>query len=109
MNVSRPQTLLEQMRRIDQFLQDRLHLQLHPDKTVLQRVDQGANFLGYIVFPHYRHVRERTLRALRRRIHFFNYLLDPARYPHGSNPLRGTWVQWLALHQLTPPVCWWSR
>lgn len=99
-----PQTLLEQMHRIDHFLQDRLHLRLHPDKTVLQRVDQGANFLGYIVFPHYRYVRERTLRALRSRIHFFNYLLDPARYPHGAKPLRGTWVQWLALHELQPPI-----
>lgn len=99
-----PKELLEQMRRINQFLQDRLQLQLHPDKTVLQRVDQGANFLGYIVFPHYRYVRERTLRALRSRIYFFNYLLDPARYPHGAKPQRGSWVQWLALHQLAPPV-----
>jgi hypothetical protein len=99
-----PRNLLEQMRLINQFLQDRLQLQLHPDKTVLQRVDQGANFLGYIVFPHYRYVRERTLRALRSRIYFFNYLLDPARYPHSSKPQRGTWMQWLALHQLTPPI-----
>jgi hypothetical protein len=99
-----PKKLLEQMRRINQFLEDRLQLQLHPDKTVLQRVDQGANFLGYIVFPHYRYVRERTLRALRSRIYFFNYLLEPTRYPHGSKPQRGTWVQWLALHQLAPPL-----
>ncbi len=99
-----PRTLLEQMRRIDRFLQERLQLRLHPDKTVLQRVDQGANFLGYIVFPHYRYVRERTLRALRSRIHFFNALFDPACYPQGSRPQRGTWVQWLTLHQLTPPL-----
>lgn len=99
-----PKELLEQMRRINQFLEERLQLQLHPDKTVLQRVDQGANFLGYIVFPHYRYVRERTLRALRSRIHFFNYLLDPARYPQGAKPQRGAWVQWLELHQLTPPL-----
>jgi hypothetical protein len=44
------------------------------------------------------------LRALRSRIYFFNYLLEPTRYPHGSKPQRGTWVQWLALHQLAPPL-----
>ncbi len=99
-----PKKLLEQMRQINQFLEDHLQLQLHPNKTVLQCVDQGANFLGYIVFPHYRYVRERTLRTLRSRIYFFNYLLDPAHYPHGAKPQRGAWVQWLALHQLTPPL-----
>ena len=99
-----PQTLLAQMRQINQFLGDTLQLQLHPDKTVLQRVGQGANFLGYITFPHHSYVRERTLRALRHRIQFFNHLLDPAKYPHGATPLRGTWAQWLALHQLTPPL-----
>jgi hypothetical protein len=99
-----PKKLLEQMRQINQFLKEHLQLQLHPDKTVLQRVDQGANFLGFIVFPHYRYVRERTLRALRSRIYFFNYLFDPVRFPHGSKPHRGTWPQWLALHQLAPPL-----
>lgn len=99
-----PKKLLEQMRQINQFLGDTLHLQLHPDKTIVQRVDQGANFLGYIAFPHYRYVRERTLRALRQRLYFFNHLLDPAKYPQRTVPLRGTWAQWLALHELTPPL-----
>ena len=99
-----PKKLLEQMRQIDQFLGDSLQLQLHPDKTVLQRVDQGANFLGYIAFPHHTYVRERSLRALRQRLYFFNHLLDPAHYPHRAMPQRGTWAQWLALHQLAPPL-----
>jgi hypothetical protein len=99
-----PRKLLEQMRRINEFLGERLQLQLHPDKTVLQRVDQGANFLGYIAFPHHAYVRERSLRALRKRIHFFNHLLDPGHSPHRSLPERGTWAQWLALHQLVPPL-----
>lgn len=96
--------LLDQKRRINDFLGERLGLALHPDKTILQRVDQGANFLGYIVFPHHAYVRERTLRALNKRIHFFNHLLDPARFPHRSLPERGTWAKWLALHELTPPL-----
>ena len=99
-----PKVLLGQMRQINQFLADTLHLQLHPNKTVLQRVDQGANFLGYITFPHHCYVRERTLRALRQRLQFFNHLLDPAHTPQCTLPLRGTWAQWLALHQLTPPL-----
>jgi hypothetical protein len=99
-----PKQLRIYMHQIDQFLKTHLQLQLHPDKTVLQRVDQGANFLGYIVFPHYLYVRERTLRALRSRIYYFNYLLDPAHFPYVAKPHRGSWPQWLALHNLAPPV-----
>ncbi len=99
-----PQKLLLQMHDINQFLLDTLQLQLHPDKTILQRVDQGANFLGYIAFAHHSYVRDRTLRALRKRIYFFNHLLNPVQYPHRQILQHGAWWQWLALHQLTPPL-----
>ncbi len=99
-----PEKLLEQMQQINQFLMGRLQLQLHPHKTVLQKVTQGSNFLGYIVFPHHRYIRERTLRALKKRIYFFSGLLDPVRYPSHGMPTGGSWAKWLALHQLHPPL-----
>lgn len=99
-----PQVLIAQMREIDRFLMDHLRLSLHANKTVLQRVERGTNFLGYIVYPHHRYIRRRTLRALRKRIYFFNGLLDPAHYPHQSMPLRGSWALWLVLHQLRAPL-----
>ncbi|MDH6153746.1 RNA-directed DNA polymerase [Polynucleobacter sphagniphilus] len=99
-----PEKLLEQMQQINQFLMDRLQLQLHPHKTVLQKVTQGSNFLGYIVLPHHRYIRERTLRALKKRIYFFSGLLDPVRYPSHGMPTGGSWAKWLALHQLHPPL-----
>lgn len=84
------QTLIAQQRAIDDFLHKHLHLQLNPNKTVLQRVNQGANFLSYIVFPHHCYIRDRTLRALRQRIYFFNHLLDPKHYPHVPRSARGS-------------------
>jgi len=98
------ETLLEQKKRIHQFLGSHLHLQLHPNKTILQKVAQGANFLGYIVYPHHCYIRERTLRALKKRIYFFSSLLDPVRYPSHGMPTGGSWAKWLALHQLHPPL-----
>jgi len=99
-----PQILLGQMRQIDQFLAEHLTLQLHPNKTVLQRVNQGANFLGYIVYPHHCYIRQRTLRTLRKCIYFFNGLLDPVHYPCHTMPVNGSWAKWLSLHQLHPPL-----
>jgi retron-type reverse transcriptase len=36
------------------FLRDRLNLALHPDKTFLQTIASGVDFLGWIHFPYHR-------------------------------------------------------
>jgi RNA-directed DNA polymerase len=46
---------------IDRFLPDRLHLQLNPAKTVLQRVDRGIDFVGHVLKPWRRTTRRKTL------------------------------------------------
>ncbi len=46
-----PQTLLSWKTRIEQFLMQRLKLELHHHKTVLHRYHQGVDLLGTIVFP----------------------------------------------------------
>jgi hypothetical protein len=84
---------------IECFLRERLALTLHPRKTVIQRCKQGADFLGAIVHPGHRLSRQRTVRALRRRISWFNQLLgSPSHLPP---PLSGHWHRWLANH---PPL-----
>ncbi len=91
-----PQTLLGWRARIESFLAERLRLELHPHKSVLQRANQGIDFLGSIIHPHHRLTRQRTVRALRRRLRDFQAMLDPGRT---APPPGGAWQRWLADHQ----------
>ena len=64
----------------------KLLLGLHPNKTILQPAKNGINFLGYVVRKDYTLVRKRTVKALKRRLYFFNHLLDPITYPFSNSP-----------------------
>lgn len=50
--------------KITYFLNNKLKLELHPNKIVIRKLKQGIDFLGYIVFPHYRLVRTKTRRRI---------------------------------------------
>ena len=50
------------------FLQDTLHLRLHPKKISLKKFTQGIDFLGYVLFPHYTRVRTKTKKRLKKRL-----------------------------------------
>ena len=97
------ETLQQWQAQISDFLQERLHLQLHPHKQVLQRANQGIDFLGYIVHPHHCLARQRGVRALRRRIAWFKYLLFPATERPVPQPPSASWQRWLANHAVTLP------
>ena len=62
-----PQQLLAWRSAIAEFLAKNLQLELKP-KYALSRVHSGADFLGYIVRPHYLQVRRRVLGNLRARL-----------------------------------------
>ena len=49
-----------------------------------------------MVYPHHRLIRQRTVRALRRRIAWFCHLLAPAENPWATPPMSGEWRKWLA-------------
>ncbi len=57
---------------IIKFLGEKLYLKIHEEKTIIKKVNQGIDFLGYIVFPHHRLLRTKTkkriLRKLRKRV-----------------------------------------
>lgn len=93
-----PQTLIRWKTEIDSFLAQRLGLQLHPHKTVLQRCNQGIDFLGTIVFPSHKLIRQRSVRALRRRLTWFKWLVSPHTEPVVPQPPMGTWQRWLDNH-----------
>lgn len=58
--------------KIDVFLQKKLNLALHPEKTVLKPVKTGINFVGYIVKPQYTLVRNRTVKKFKNKLWKFN-------------------------------------
>ena len=89
---------------IDDFLNERLHLKLHPKKTVIQPLHRGCDFLGYVVRPQYRLVRQRSVRAFKKRLYFFNHLLDPAAYPHYNAPPNHKFAKYVMQKSISPPL-----
>ena len=60
--------LTDMLSQIEKFLQDELHLQLHPDKVSIQTVASGVDFLGWVYFPDHRVLRTTTKKRMFRRI-----------------------------------------
>jgi len=51
---------------IDNFLQTKLKLNLHPNKIIIRKISQGIDFLGYVTLPYYRVLRTKTKKRIRR-------------------------------------------
>lgn len=66
---------------IDFFLRDRLKIELHPQKTVLQPASNGIDFLGYVIHPEYTLSRKRVVGNIRARLARFNKILAAAHDP----------------------------
>ena len=62
---------------VAQFLNDRLKLQLHPNKTVLQSIYKGVNFVGFVIKPHHTLIRRKIVGNLKRKLWQFNRLPFP--------------------------------
>jgi hypothetical protein len=54
--------------RIALFLDERLHLALHPNKVFISTLASGVDFLGWVHFAHHRVLRTTTKRRMLRRI-----------------------------------------
>jgi RNA-directed DNA polymerase len=77
---------------IDNFLHHNLRLRLQPDKEMMQPVEKGINFLGYVVKPDCILVRNRTVRKCKSKLYRFNRRILARRRVH---PIR-SW---------TPELC----
>jgi len=67
--LSRDKSELERMlAEIAHFLQDRLRLQLHPNKVSISTFSSGVDFLGWVHFPDHRVLRTATKKRMLRRI-----------------------------------------
>lgn len=99
-----PQILLDWKLKIKDFLRCELDLTLHPRKIVLQQSTKGINFLGYIVRKNYLLVRKRAIKAFKRRLYFFNHLIDPVYFPVSDPPQTLTIAKKYRIREITPPI-----
>ncbi len=95
-----PETLIRWKTHIESFLATHLYLKLHPTKVHLANVNEGFNYLGFHVFPHYKHIRKTTVVSLKERLRYFNALLN-SNYKNAivkNKPTRGIWSK-SSIHQ----------
>lgn len=53
---------------MQEFLNESMHLKLHPRKITLRKFGQGIDFLGYVILPHHRMLRTRTKQRMFRKL-----------------------------------------
>ena len=63
--------LKELLPKINSFLQDKLHLSLHPDKVSIETFSLGVDFLGWTHFSHHRTIRTTTKRKIIRNMFWY--------------------------------------
>ena len=54
--------------RMAEFARARLLIEFHPKKVSTNRIEQGVNFVGYIVKPHRKYIRRSTLQTLQAKL-----------------------------------------
>ena len=57
---------------IDNFLKEKLKLELHPDKSKIISLSKGIDFVGFRNFYHYKLLRKRNIKNMKRKIELFN-------------------------------------
>jgi retron-type reverse transcriptase len=60
-----PQILNDQYKKIDEFLSEKLKLDLHPFKKQIGRISHGVDFVGFIHKPYRRYLRNRTVNKMK--------------------------------------------
>jgi len=56
---------------IDNFLREKLKIELHPQKTKIISLSRGVDFVGFRNFYHHRLLRKRNIRNIKRKIQYF--------------------------------------
>ncbi len=80
-----PQQLNEWLEAINQFLPERLGVQINPSKTILQPIDRGVDFVGQVIKPWRRTTRRRVLRQAIKRVE----TIEPAKLFETANSYYG--------------------
>jgi len=59
------------LKEIDYFLKEKLKIELHPQKSKIIPLSRGVDFVGFRNFYHYRLLRKRNVRNMKRKIEMF--------------------------------------
>ncbi len=54
--------------RLNNFVNEKLKLSLHPRKVEIRKLSQGIDFLGYVTLPHYRILRTKTKKRMLKKL-----------------------------------------
>jgi hypothetical protein len=57
---------------IKKFLKEKLKLELHPDKSKIISLSKGIDFVGFRNFYHYKLLRKRNIRNIKKKSNLFN-------------------------------------
>lgn len=61
---------------IDDFLHQRLDLELHPDKSRILKLDKGVGFLGFRIFYHHKLLQRKNMRKFQNKIRKMKLLYE---------------------------------
>tara|TARA_Y100000034_G_scaffold109178_1_gene140164 strand:+ start:867 stop:1385 length:519 start_codon:yes stop_codon:yes gene_type:complete len=64
--------LIKWKKEIQEFLINRLKLELHPDKSKIINLSKGIDFVGFRNFYYFKLLRKRNIKNIRRKIKLFN-------------------------------------
>ena len=76
------EVLNEWRRQSEKFLWEKLALKLHPQKQKIYPIEQGIDFLGYIIKPSHILNRQRVVKALKNKLWHFNKKILSADMEH---------------------------
>ena len=62
-----PSQLQFYKKKIDAFLKNALHLELHPDKSKILCLTHGTDFLGLRIFPFHKRIKQRNMRKFQKK------------------------------------------
>jgi len=65
--------LLDNFRKIEVFIREKLRLKIHPKKIILKTYASGIDYLGYVSFPNHGVLRTKTKRRMFKRINGKNF------------------------------------
>lgn len=81
--------LQQALQDIERFCSEKIHLQLHPKKTVIRKFHCRERFVGYDLAPFNRHLAKPTVKRFMRRI-------ERAQRTKDVSAVRDTWQQFEA-------------
>ncbi|MBP6888805.1 MAG: group II intron reverse transcriptase domain-containing protein [Candidatus Pacebacteria bacterium] len=84
LHSSSRQDLEEVRQKVEDFLTQHLKLSLHPDKVFLTALTRGADFLGWVHFPHHKVLRIVTKRRILRKVNEKNVTSYLGLLSHGN-------------------------